>query len=187
VKYDRQSKSSLQESSSGCSCEHRQVQSTEFDACLHEQELNDSRHLQALIRARWVSRNGCHRTIEQVLKMESVGFTYLQSNNLRIDDGESSLSLLEYDITAATDSAGSTSVRWNGFWAPGLRWKYFDTSTSWDSIMVESVRRVLQRWRGVCSFSLTMRGTWSGDDDVSELRPKKQCRPISPTSVRRGE
>jgi hypothetical protein len=49
---------------------------------------------------------------------------------------------------------------------------------SWDAVLVESVRRVLQRWRGVCSFSLTMRSIES--DEESHLmvgrRSKKQRR-----------
>ena len=62
-------------------------------------------------------------------------------------------------------------------------------SLPWESVMIESVGLVLQRWRGVCSFSLSTLCSRSKDDiDVTyHLSSEKQCRTASPTSVRRGE
>ena len=62
-------------------------------------------------------------------------------------------------------------------------------SLPWDTVMVESVGLVLQRWRGVCSFSLSTLCGWNKDDiDVTyHLSSEKQCRTACPNSVRRGE
>jgi hypothetical protein len=51
-------------------------------------------------------------------------------------------------------------------------------SLPWESVMVESVGLVLQRWRGVCSFSLSSLCSWNKDDiDVTyHLSSEKQCR-----------
>jgi hypothetical protein len=62
-------------------------------------------------------------------------------------------------------------------------------SLPWESVMVESVGLVLQRWRGVCSFSLSALCNRNKDDiDVTyHLSSEKQCRTACPNSVRRGE
>jgi hypothetical protein len=59
----------------------------------------------------------------------------------------------------------------------------------WESVMVESVGLVLQRWRGVCSFSLSAVCSRNKDDiDVTyHMSSEKQCRAACPNSVRRGE
>jgi len=51
-------------------------------------------------------------------------------------------------------------------------------SLPWESVMVESVGLVLQRWRGVCSFSLSSLCSRNKDDiDVTyHLSSEKQCR-----------
>jgi hypothetical protein len=51
-------------------------------------------------------------------------------------------------------------------------------SLPWESVMVESVGLVLQRWRGVCSFSLSALCSWNKDDiDVTyHLSSEKQSR-----------
>jgi hypothetical protein len=82
------------------------------------------------------------------------------------------------DTTAERDQAGPIVNRGNEFWPPGIYWRDVGWLDSWDAVLVESVRRVLQRWRGVCSFSLTMRSTAS--DEESHLmvgrRSKKRRR-----------
>jgi hypothetical protein len=62
-------------------------------------------------------------------------------------------------------------------------------SFPWESVMVESVGLVLQRWRGVCSFSLSTLCSRNKDDiDVTyHLSSEKQCQDACPTSVRRRE
>jgi hypothetical protein len=51
-------------------------------------------------------------------------------------------------------------------------------SFPWESVMVESVGLVLQRWRGVCSFSLSAVCSRNKDDiDVTyHMSSEKQCR-----------
>ena len=51
-------------------------------------------------------------------------------------------------------------------------------SFPWESVMVESVGLVLQRWRGVCSFSLSALCSRNKDDiDVTyHMSSEKQCR-----------
>jgi hypothetical protein len=62
-------------------------------------------------------------------------------------------------------------------------------SLPWESVMVESVGLVLQRWRGVCSFSLsTICSRNKNDIDVTyHLSSEKQCRTACPNLARRGE
>ena len=67
----------------------------------------------------------------------------------------------ECDSTAAINSAGPETSRRIGNWRQSVLPIPLSAVflTDWNSVMVESVRLVLQRWRGVCSFSQTMRST----------------------------
>ena len=82
-------------------------------------------------------------------------------NRLWLEVGEPYSDFSECDSTAAINSAGPKASRRIGNWYPGSGWHQSVLPIPWDSIMVESVRLVLQRWRGVCSFSQTMRSNRS--------------------------
>jgi len=102
----------------------------------------------------------------------------LHSQRLRYSIGGAYTRSWDCDSTAARDSAGPKIYRRNIYWPPGIYWPDVGWLETWESVLVESVRRVLQRWRGVCSFSLTMRSIES--DEESHLmvgrRSKKQRR-----------
>jgi hypothetical protein len=100
-------------------------------------------------------------------------------NRLWLNVGESYSKFSGCDSTAAINSAGPEDSRRIENLYPGSRWCKSVMPTQWDSVMVESVRLVLQRWRGVCSFSQTMRSNWSGEkhNNVFPLCPKKRSRP----------
>ena len=75
--------------------------------------------------------------------------------------------LMESDSSAADDFAGPP-LSWRfRYWYNDHCWQNdvlpmplsVRCLAEWESVMVESVRLVLQRWRGVCSFSQTMRST----------------------------
>jgi hypothetical protein len=114
-------------------------------------------------------------------------------NRLWLEVGVSYSSILEYESTAAINSAGPESSRRIGNWRqsvlpvplPARRVRRSLTTGSlaglsavflakWNSVMVEPVRHVLQRWRGVCSFSRTMRSMRSDEEShlVNDLRSK---------------
>jgi len=98
---------------------------------------------------------------------------------LWLEVGEPYSTFSECDSTAAINSAGPNPSRRIGNLHPGSCWHHSVLPIPWDSVMVESVRLVLQRWRGVCSFSQTMRSSRSGEDhdNVFILCPKKRSRP----------
>jgi hypothetical protein len=113
-------------------------------------------------------------------------------NRLWLEVGVSYSSILEYESTAAINSAGPESSRRIGNWrqsvlpvplpagslaglpAGSLAGLSAVFLAEWNSVMVEPVRHVLQRWRGVCSFSQTMRSTRSDEEShlVNDLRSK---------------
>ena len=102
-------------------------------------------------------------------------------NKLWLEVGVSYSNILEYDSPSAINSAGPDSSRrignWHQYVLPiSLPVGYL---AEWNSFMVEPVRLVLRRWRGVCSFSQTMRGTRSDEEShlVYDLRSKKRSRP----------
>ena len=100
-------------------------------------------------------------------------------NRLWLEIGEPYSDFSDCDSTAATNCAGQKPSRRIGNLHPGYCWHPSGLPIPWDSVMVESVRLVMQRWRGVCSFSQTMRSSRSGEnhDNVFILRPKKRNRP----------
>jgi hypothetical protein len=110
---------------------------------------------------------------------ESVGSDFKTVKRLWLEIGEPYSNFSECDSTAAINSAGPKPSRRIGNLHPGSCWHHSVLPIPWDSVMVESVRLVLQRWRGVCSFSQTMRSSRSGEnhDNVFILRPKKRNRP----------
>ena len=82
-------------------------------------------------------------------------------NRLRLEIGGSYSKILEYGSPAAINSAGLEASRRIGNWRRSVLPVplYAVFLADWNSVIVESVRLVLQRWRGVCSFSQTMRST----------------------------
>jgi len=89
-----------------------------------------------------------------------------------LEVGLSHLNFLECNVTAAINSAGPAASRRIEKWYPGSHWqktvlpiqRFVGNVAEGDSVLVESVRLVLQRWRGVCSFSQTMRSTQSDEE-----------------------
>jgi len=110
---------------------------------------------------------------------ESDGSESRTINRLRLEIGEPYSDFSDCDSTAATNCAGPKPSRRIGYVYPGSYRHPSGLPNPWDSVMVESVRLVLQRWRGVCSFSQTMRSNRSGEyhENVFVLRPKKRNRP----------
>jgi hypothetical protein len=110
---------------------------------------------------------------------ESGGSESRTINRLRLEIGEPYSNFSDCDSTAAINCAGPKPSRKIGNVYPGSCWHPSGLPIPWDSVMVESVRLVMQRWRGVCSFSQTMRSNRSGEnhDNVFILRPKKRNRP----------
>jgi hypothetical protein len=100
-------------------------------------------------------------------------------NRLWLEVSKTYSSFSEYDSTAAIDSAGPEISQRFENWYSGFHRYHFVLPVPWDLVMVESVRLVLQRWRGVCSFSQTMRSTRSDEEShlVYDLRSKKLSRP----------
>ena len=103
----------------------------------------------------------------------------LNVNRLWLEIGETYSNFSECDYAAATNSAGPEASRRIGNWYTGSYRHQSVWPIQWDSIMVESVRLVLQRWRGVCSFSQTMRSNRSVEkyQNVYPLCTKKRSRP----------
>jgi hypothetical protein len=66
---------------------------------------------------------------------------------------------------------------------------YGRESFPWESVMVESVGLVLQRWKGICSFSLSMVCDRNVDNInvIYHLSSEKQCRTDCPNSIKQGE
>ena len=120
-------------------------------------------------------------------------------NRLWLDVGRMHSNFSECDSPAAINSAGPESSRRNGNWHQSVLPISLPASSvaEWNSVLVEPVRLILRRWRGVCSFSQTMRGTRSDEEShlVYDLRSKKRSRPACPrvilracpTVVRRGD
>ena len=94
---------------------------------------------------------------------DSDGNESMNANRLWLEVGETYSSYTECDSTAAINSAGPEASRRIGK-CPGFRWPQSVWPIQWDSFMVESIRFVLQRWRGVCSFSQTKRSTRSNEE-----------------------
>ena len=86
---------------------------------------------------------------------ESSGMKSLNVNRLRLEVGETCSNFSECDSTAAINSAGLETSRRIENWHPGSHWHQSVLPISWDSVIVESVRLVLQRWSRVYSFSST--------------------------------
>jgi hypothetical protein len=80
-----------------------------------------------------------------------------QVNKLWLDTGETHLNFLECGYPAAVHSAGSDASRRIQHWYSESRRRRFVWSIPRDSLLIKTVRLVLQSWRGVCSFSQTMR------------------------------
>jgi hypothetical protein len=80
-----------------------------------------------------------------------------QGNTLWLETGETHLNFLECGYPAAIRSAGPDASRRIQNWFSESRWRRFVWSIPRDSLSVKTVRLGLQRWRGVCSFSQTMR------------------------------
>jgi hypothetical protein len=105
---------------------------------------------------------------------ESDRWECINVDRLWLEIGKTYSWVLEYDSAAAIHSAGPEASRRIGNWALG---RFANPTVSsnvveWNSGMDESMRHVLRRWRGVCSFSQTMRSTWSDEEShlVYDLR-----------------
>ncbi len=101
----------------------------------------------------------------------------IHSQGLRFLIGGAYWQSQAYDSTAARDLAGPILNRRIEYWTPGFHWRDVGWQDTWDSVMVESVRLVLRRWRGVCSFSQTRRSNRSDEDRhriVDNLRSKNK-------------
>jgi len=103
-------------------------------------------------------------------------------------------SFSEYGCTAAINSAGPERGQSEKYWNSGQYWQSVSPPfhgraqsilpvhppahhwAEWGFVMVESVKFVLQRWRGVCSFSQTMRSIGSDEEShlVNDLRSEKR-------------
>ena len=67
---------------------------------------------------------------------------------------------LECVLFTVVDSTGPPFSRMYGNWGYSYGWPHYIWPIPWDSIVVESVRLILQRWSRVYSFSLTTCCTW---------------------------
>ena len=172
---------------------HRKPLTLEKDECSYK---NSTQQLIAFqytlsVRGRNASRSPMIEEIQAGYNKlsDSGGSESIKANRLWLEVGEPYSNFSECDSTAAIDSAGPDASRRIENWHPGSRWQLaslpFRRSGQsiwpipWGSVMVESVRLVLQRWRGVCSFSQTMRSDQGEEKykNVYPLCPKKQSRP----------
>ena len=117
--------------------------------------------------------------IDAIETMHSNLSKSLDENRLWLEVGEAYPNFSEYDSTAATNSARPKASRRIGNLSPRPHWHLSVLPVPWDSVMIESVRLVSQRWRGVCSFSQTMRNDQSAEkyQNVYPLCTKKRNRP----------
>jgi hypothetical protein len=161
----------------------RKPPAVEKDECSNK---NGTQHSMAFqytlsVRGRHSSRSFMKESIQPARNTlsESRGSESIKVNRLWLEAGETYTNFSAYDSTAAIHSAGSEASRRIGNFHPGTCWHDSVMSIPWDSVMAESVRLVMQRWRGVCSFSQTMRSNGSGEkhNNVFILCPKKRSRP----------
>ena len=157
--------------------------SFEKDECSNKNDTQQSIAFQYTlsVRRRTPSRSSMMEAIRAAHNTlsESGGSESITINRLWLEVGEPYSNFSECDSTAAIHSAGPKPSRRIENVHPGSCWHHSVLPNPWDSVMVESVRLVLQRWRGVCSFSQTMRSSRSGEDhdNVFILCPKKRSRP----------
>jgi hypothetical protein len=155
----------------------------DIDRCLERTSTQQSIAFQYTVSIRGlnVSRSTMIEAIQAARSKlpESSGNESINVNRLWLEVGETYSNFSECDSTAAINSAGPEASRRTENWHPGSRWHQSVLPITWDSVMVESVRLVLQRWRGVCSFSQTMRSNQSEEkhQNVFALCPKKRSRP----------
>jgi hypothetical protein len=122
-------------------------------------------------------RNGCGLTMEEEFykrkppsnvelhweknrTQQSVAFEYtvstqesdmvVHSHRPWLTIGGSYWKHLDCETTAARDFAGPIVNRGNRYWPPGMYWRDVGWLDTWDSVLVESVRLILQRWSRVC-------------------------------------
>jgi hypothetical protein len=99
-----------------------------------------------------------------------------QVNKLSLESGETHLNYLKCGYPAAIHSIGSDASRKIQNWYPESRWHRFVWSIPRDSLSIETVRLVLQRWRGVCSFSQTMRS-------IGAMKKVVWCTTFAPKNI----
>ncbi len=171
--------------------DHKKLPPLEKNECLNKNSTQQSIEFQYTlsVKARSNSPSSMINTIQAAHDKISkyIGSEFVNANRLWLKVGEMWYSnFSECDSTAAINSAGPEVSRRNKYWHPSscnhfaplpLGWnRQFVPQVSWDSILVESVRLVLKRWRGVCSFSQTIRNNRSDEkiQNVFSLNPKKR-------------
>jgi hypothetical protein len=162
---------------------HQKPPALEKDECMNKNGTQNSMAFQYTLSVR--GRNSSRSLMKESIPparntlSESIGSESISVNRLWLEIGETYTNFSEYDSTAAINSTGPEPSRRIGNLHPGSSWHQPVLPIPWDSVMVESVGLVMQRWRGVCSFSHTMRSTRSGEnhDNVFILCPKKRSRP----------
>jgi len=162
---------------------HKKPPLSDIDTCSERTSTQQSMAFEYTVsmRGRKISRSTVIEEIQTARSnlSESNGSKSLNVNRLWLEVGETYSKFSECDSTAAISSAGPKASRRIGNLSLGTRWHRSILPIPWDSIMVESVRLVLQRWRGVCSFSQTMRSNQSIEkhQNVYPLCTKKRSRP----------
>jgi hypothetical protein len=135
----------------------------DIDRCT---ERTSTQHSTTFQNPLWMKGRNAYRfstrvTVQRVYSTfsELSGMDSVNVKRLWLDVGGRYSTDYEYDSPAAINSAGPEASRRIGNWLRESHWHNTIWMMPWDSVLVEIARLVLRRWRGVCSFSQTMRGT----------------------------
>jgi hypothetical protein len=136
--------------------------SLDIDRCLERTSTQQSIVFQytVSIGGRNISRSPMIEAIQAARSTlpESSGSELLNVNKLWLEVGKTYSNFSECDFTAAINSAGPKASQRIGNWHQFVLPIPLSVNNwaEWDSVMVESVRLILQRWSRVNSFSSTI-------------------------------